>query len=974
MPEYTCDDCGYVAKQRSDYTKHINKKFPCTGEKPESKMKRLAKEVLAEEKLIDANKKFFTTLNKEEVRKIQRRLKIKNRKQLRKYIELTPGLQLKKYLKPLRRGESANADFEIDVEIDNPDYWDHRDLDDIREECDEKNIPWPQKNKGGDHTQKRYVVAGIIKHLSGGPPPRKRRKVGTSGGKTDDKKNDEPQDAIPVTSSNAFASCANACHNILRDDVAIAGEKAMEDIMRLMFLKFLDPLITGGKIDITDPKYYKKVRGFKPGMEKLASFSHLMETTNDDADAMQNLKNLWNRVLAKYPLTAQLFPEKSFFNCIEPETLFKLLKKINELGADFDKLANDVKGDLYEQFLNGYASQGGKDFGQYFTPREMVDMMFRELGDMLDGFEEINALDPFMGTGGFLTQTHKRYPNAILHGGEIVAKTFNLSTMNIILSTGDLDKDRIQCKNSITEGTERKHNFIPSNSPFGSKINYAAMEKKYNRLNDDDDAPEFTDIYPVKSNKGVATCLQLMVHKLVPGGICMTVYPDGAELYSSTFGKFRKYIMSQCQIVKIIKIKGKAFKFAGVSTVILYLKKTRRENKIMDIPIYEVSVTDYKDVKLVSTIKADKKHHWSWNPKDYVEQVIPKWDNCEWKELGEVCSSQGEQELRRKDMVEGKYPVIGGGVKPSGYHNKYNTDSNIMLCSRTGTAGHLSIYSTPTWRSGAFTVEPNNKKMAPYIHAYLNNIQGEIYNLKSGSGHPHVYWRDLKKLKIPVPSLEVQKRIVAELDDIAKSKNESRDEIKRVEKTIERYRKFVNPPFHDYKDFIEWKELGEVCEIEGGHTLTKKDIKTGDIPVIGGGKTIAYHNAHNRTKFKTVITRVGDLSLTFMKSDFYLTDNGFSVCADESTINKLYLHGLLAHDKTLPNLYGGAAQKVRSKTNLGKLKIPVPPLEVQKKFVKFYEDKEEKIKEFQSLIETHKKYIADLNDLGKAVIQDMITS
>ncbi len=33
---------------------------------------------------------------------------------------------------------------------------------------------------------------------------------------------------------------------------------------------------------------------------------------------------------------------------------------------------------------------------------------------------------------------------------------------------------------------------------------------------------------------------------------------------------------------------------------------------------------------------------------------------------------------------------------------------------------------------------------------------------------------------------------------------------------------------------VEWKKLGEVCEIKRGQAITKKDIIDGKIPVIAG--------------------------------------------------------------------------------------------------------------------------------------------
>lgn len=43
-------------------------------------------------------------------------------------------------------------------------------------------------------------------------------------------------------------------------------------------------------------------------------------------------------------------------------------------------------------------------------------------------------------------------------------------------------------------------------------------------------------------------------------------------------------------------------------------------------------------------------------------------------------------------------------------------------------------------------------------------MQTSIYRLKSGSGVPHIYIKDLAPLNIPIPSLKIQLGIVKTLD------------------------------------------------------------------------------------------------------------------------------------------------------------------------------------------------------------------
>lgn len=131
--------------------------------------------------------------------------------------------------------------------------------------------------------------------------------------------------------------------------------------------------------------------------------------------------------------------------------------------------------------------------------------------------------------------------------------------------------------------------------------------------------------------------------------------------------------------------------------------------------------------------------------------------------LGELCNFKNGKGIKRDTLVEGEYPVIGGGQKPMGYHNEYNTNENVILCSSSGAyAGFISKYDKKVWASDCFSIIPkvivslNNN----YLYYLLKSIQSKIYKSQTGTAQPHVYSKDLLNLKIPIPSLERQKEIV----------------------------------------------------------------------------------------------------------------------------------------------------------------------------------------------------------------------
>ena len=136
------------------------------------------------------------------------------------------------------------------------------------------------------------------------------------------------------------------------------------------------------------------------------------------------------------------------------------------------------------------------------------------------------------------------------------------------------------------------------------------------------------------------------------------------------------------------------------------------------------------------------------------------------KELGEVCNFKNGKGIKKDTLVEGEYPVIGGGQKPMGFHNEYNTDENTILCSSSGAyAGFISKYNKKIWASDCFSIIPKDTLINNnYLYYLLKTTQDTLYKHQSGAAQPHVYSKDLQSIKIPIPCLEKQKEIVAYCD------------------------------------------------------------------------------------------------------------------------------------------------------------------------------------------------------------------
>lgn len=803
-------------------------------------------------------------------------------------------------------------------------------------------------------------------------------------------KDDEAKEET-AKNKNVIMSCVNACHNMLRSYDHIVGEKAMHDIMRVLFLKFLEPLI-----GVDGP--VKMLEIYEDNRHELMKLSvFIKKSTSTTLDVS---KAHWE-VMSDHPLTKTIFKKAGnkfeFWNCTQ-ETLFELLYKVSSdlSKTNFIDLGSDIKGAIYEDFLNRYNNKAGKEFGQYFTPRELISLAFQKIPNNIQldvASDNFSVIDPCMGTCGFLVEAYKhlglkdiKNGSDKLYGYEIESETYNYALMNLILTTGSINQNNIISGDSMVDRDPRKKvDLIVTNPPFSLKVDYKNLKMKYENkyakeLKDTKlKFPRFRDIYIIKTNNGVSLFLQMYVNMLKPGGMCIVIIPNGEVVNGKKYRLLRKYVMSVVDVKQIIYIPGGVFKHAGVKTAVIYLYKPTGDDRDHNVRFLDAS-KDLKEVKDMGTIEVGEEKLWSWEISYYKTQEATVYGTTEWKALGDICSSVNGKCLTKKDIKDGQYPVIGGGKEPYGFHNNYNTEEDTILCSGSGSAGYLSKYETRVWKSDCFSIEPNDIKMKPFVWCYLKSYQDKIYEYKSGMAQPHIYWADLKALQIPVPPLEIQERIVKELDEVEEAKKAIKVDIEAKRKMLDMYIKYTNPPFYKYTDQIEQKSLGDLFDLVKGIYSTTKTVRNtnGSCLFVTVASKEKWENvdADGEISESLFVSNVSSGKLWpihYYNGKFIYCDLLFKLIPKISINIKYVYHYLLSNiQEKMVNYIKGSANKSLDLFKFKALQIPIPPLEVQEEFVKFYENKEATVNKIKAGIKAQEQYLESLEELSRIIINDFV--
>lgn len=222
-------------------------------------------------------------------------------------------------------------------------------------------------------------------------------------------------------------------------------------------------------------------------------------------------------------------------------------------------------------------------------------------------------------------------------------------------------------------------------------------------------------------------------------------------------------------------------------------------------------------------------------------------EKVEWKKLGEVVKILKGKQLNKTELLEeGEFPAYNGGKTYSGWTNKYNVDENTIIISQGGaSAGYVNYVECKFWANAhCYYVDKNNEVDNRYIYHILKMNQDYFMQSQHGSGIPALKLDKLKDFEIPIPSQEIQEKIVEILDKFTNYVTELQSELQSRTKQYTYYRDKLLSEEYLTKVTKEMEEdrrlnivtLGEIGEFTRGNGLQKKDFQEEGNPVIHYGQ------------------------------------------------------------------------------------------------------------------------------------------
>ena len=542
----------------------------------------------------------------------------------------------------------------------------------------------------------------------------------------------------------------------------------------------------------------------------------------------------------------------------DPETLRAFLKVIDTFTYDH----SERLGDAFEYLLSVLGSQG--DAGQFRTPRHIIDFMVA----ILDPKKDETVLDPACGTAGFLVSSYKHVLKANtdadghstltpddkgklaanFKGYDISPDMVRLSLVNLYLH-GFVEPHVVEYDTLTSEERWNEYaDVILANPPFMSPKGGIRPHRRFS----------------VQSKRSEVLFVDYMAEHLTPTGRAGIIVPEGIVFQSQTAHKQLRKMLVQNYLVAVISLPSGVFQpYSGVKTSILILDKTlakktdritffkvendgfdlgaqRRAIVENDLPQVTQAVKEY--LNMDAQDRQDKEKASCPSCSSMLQHLISQGTaliaekgkiaaNGEYNLSGEryrrtkardshyamvpfksVCTLEYGSSLPKKKRADGPYPVMGSnGI--SGYHDEYLIEGPAIIVGRKGSAGEVVFVETNCFPiDTTYYVKLKDPEHTDIIYFYHLLKTLDLPSLREGAGIPGLNRNDVyEKYRLPMPPLEVQREIVAEIEGYQRV-------IDGARAVIDSYRPHivVDP---------EWPmvELGELTKTEYGFTAKAND-------------------------------------------------------------------------------------------------------------------------------------------------------
>jgi type I restriction enzyme M protein len=745
----------------------------------------------------------------------------------------------------------------------------------------------------------------------------------------------------------------------------------VEQITFALLYKFMDDM------DQLSVNMGGKASFFSNGYEQY-TWSHLMDKRLSGLERM----DLYVRALDQMsqnpnipPLFRSIF-KGAFLPYRDSETLNLFLKEINE----FSYTHSEDLGDAYEYLLSIFGSQGAA--GQFRTPRHIIDFIV----ECVDPDKNDTILDPACGTAGFLISAYKhilkKYKDTPLTpdekerltnnftGYDISPDMVRLSLMNMYLH--QFPNPTIFEYDTLTTDDRWDDNFdvIMANPPFMTPKGGIRPHKRF----------------AVRANRSEVLFVDYIAEHLKPGGRAGVIVPEGIIFQTNNAYKaLRKMLVEENYLYAVISLPAGVFKpYSGVKTSILLMDKdfAKQLDSVLFIKV-EADGFDLGDQrrpieandlpKALEIIKSFKDDPFSFSSNDRQANLVNK------KRLAEYGDySLNMERYKDNNKIANKWPLVplgdknffkieSGGTPDTNVPEFWNGNipwvtfidlpqenlishiknskrrisqqgllnssakllpTGTVLVTSRATIGRIAINDIELATNQGFKniiILDKTKINETYLALILTTLKEKMNELGSGGTYKEISRSSLAQLEIPLPPIEVQQEIVAEIEG--------------YQKVIDGARQVVE----NYKPYIpidpSWKimALKDICQIKKGTAITKSQTIEGKIPVIAGGKEPAYfHNVSNREGNIITISASGAYAgfVNFFPFPIFASDCTTVRSMDENTVSTYFIYLLLKKlQAKIYSLRSGMAQPHVYPKDLEKLMVPVPPYKLQSEII-----------------------------------------
>lgn len=788
-------------------------------------------------------------------------------------------------------------------------------------------------------------------------------------------------------------SVIDKVHQFMFNTNQINGITAMRDMMKILPFILLKSYFNSS--DFKDIASSIKLPNNK--LPKYLSYASDITKILNDENPLNNWRLFIKQLISK--VLPEVFTEGDgefeFNKKGTGEKTFKyIVREFSniDVSVQFIEAFSTACGDIHELFRQYAGGKEAKDFGGFNTPRHALNMIYqfppiKKLIEEKIKEEGCSIYDPTMGTGGFLTRFYKTFdisPDNI-YGCELSPDTIKFAFVSLFMTTQKILKNCESC-NSLTEtnNLHKQETIGLANPPFGTSMKYKKWKKNGETFDGELETYEnkypghsvkFKDIYPIDTNNGACLFTQHFVYKIKGNGLGIIILPDG-ELFdgNSKWSKtFREWLLTNVNLKMIIKMPQGTFEHAGVKTnVLVFIKNGKTEN----IQYFDTT-KECNVVKELFTITEEdfKSTNYSLDMSDYLEEEETNFE-VPMVKLSDICDFKWGKNIPKRDRViktENNYPYYGSnGI--SGYTENFTFQGRSMLLGDQGSQWFNSLQLTNTEEkynisNHTINISVKDDIHFDYVYYILKSFDLKQFN-KDSAMIPEINFNRFKDFKIPLPSLEIQEKIVEELSIIETNIKSIETRIKQLKEEKESFKKYSRKS--EIKELLkdaEIKKLGEVCEINGGTRIVKKNNTEGQYPVYGGGGISFYTNQFNRDGFTIHIGRFGFSKecVRLLNGKVFIHDNGFTISSNIIT-NEFLGYYLLNIQHIIFGMSKGQAQPCLNYEKFKVIKIPVPSPEIQEQCIQIYQEKEFFLQSIDDKIEAEKKYINGLKILTKDII------